>query len=426
MTVPRTEAVRVENMGELFSGRILVIIIGVGILAFVGMLYLQVFSSGAEPTLEVSPTTYSSSALGHKALLQLLSRLEVPVVVSRFKTGEKAGRGSLLLLLEPDAGDAAKDLIGGFGNLPHGLLALPKWGGVVDSRKPSWIGRMEPLPATLIDPILKQAQIGGRIQRASGTFTLDLPEFGGTIELTDPQTIHGASLKPIVTLQGGILIGETRLGGGRQWVLADPDLLSNHGIDQADNALVAVALIDRLRPPGGVVVIDETIHGFEQRPNLFNAAFRLPFVIVTLSAAIAVLLAVWAGIRRFGRPQPEGRVLQPGKVTLIRSTADLLHQAGRRSGAVELVLTRYLRAQIADTLAQVNGPRGLDDSQQITWLDQLANTQRKQPRLRPLAESIEAAARAHGDPLQALRLAAELNAWKQEFLHGSGTSTRHR
>ncbi len=413
--------------GDLFSSRVLVAIVAIGILAFVGTVYLTVFSDGGEPSFEVSPTTYSSSALGHKAFLQILRRLEVPVVVSRFKSGEKAGPGNLLLLLEPMGRKTPDNLVGTFGNLPHGLLVLPKWSGKADPDKPSWIRKMDPVPVPEIEPILKEAQIGGAVQRQSGTFTLDLPAFGGTISLTDPQTITGSNLKPVVTLQGGILIGENRGGSGRQWVLADPDLLSNHGIDEADNAVVAVALIDHLRPPGGVVIFDETIHGFEQPPNLFKAALRLPFLVVTVSAAIALLLAVWAGMLRFGRPQAEGRALQPGKVTLIRTAADLLHQAGRRSGAVELVLSRYLRAQIADMLARVNGPRGLDEARQVAWLDHLAGAQRARPPLKPLVDAIEAASRAGGaDAARALHLAADLHAWKQEFLDGLGKSSLNR
>jgi hypothetical protein len=412
---------------ELFSGRTLMAIVTVGILAFVGILYLEVFADAGDPTFEVSPTTYSSSALGHKALLETLRRLRVPVVVSRFKSGEKAGRGSLLMLLEPRDAKTPDNLIGGFGNVPHGLLVLPKWTGRPDQRKPNWIGTMDPVSIDSVEAILKEAQLDGTIRRLEGTFTVDVPDLGGTIELTDPQVIVGSALKPIVTLQGGTLIGETTHGAGRQWVLSDPDVISNHGIDEADNAVVAVTMIDRLRPSGGVVIFDETIHGFEQRPNLMKSALELPFGIVTLSAVIAILLAVWAGMKRFGRAQADGRALQPGKVTLIRTAADLLHQAGRRGGAVELVLTRYLRAQVADMMTQLNGPRGLDERRQVAWLDDLARARAPRARLRPLADAIEAASRAGStDPARALRLAADLHAWKQEYLYGLGKSSFHR
>ncbi|WP_119299562.1 hypothetical protein [Dongia deserti] len=414
--------------GELFSPRTLMLVIAIGIAAFAGMLYLQLFADPDDPDFQVGATTYSSSAIGHKALLETLRRIDVPVIVSRFRSGEKAGSGSLLVLAEPDDNAIAKALLGGFGNVPRGLLVLPKWEGRRDLSKPRWVRKMDPVSIESVERVLDHAQIDALIKRIQGTFTIEMPEFGGRIELTDPQVlIDTRGLRPIVSLKGGVLIGEVRLGSGRQWVLSDPDLISNHGIDEADNVIVAVSMIEKLRPSSGVVIFDETIHGFEQRPNLLKTAFELPFSIVTLSSAVAILLAIWGGMMRFGRPEPGQRALQPGKVTLIRTTADLLRHASRRSGTVELVLTRYLRAQIADMVARLNGPRGLSESRQIAWLDDLANARRLRSQLHPIAAAIDSATRAGStEPGRAMRLAADLHAWKQEFLYGlaKGSSDR--
>lgn len=411
--------------GEVFSPRTLLAIIAIGTAAFVGMIYLEMFGVD-DPDFEIGPSTYSSSALGHKALMETLRRIDVPVVVSRFRTAEKSGRGSLLVLAEPDGSDTSEEMVGGLGDLWHGLLVLPKWDGSRDRSKPRWVDAMDMVSLDDVELVLKKAKTDGMVKRLKGTFTVEVPEFGGTIELTDPQIMIGASLRPIVSLQGGVLIGEADLGVGQQWVLSDPDVISNHGIDQGDNAVVAVSIIEALRPDGGPVIFDETIHGLELRPNLMRTAFELPFGIVTLSAAVAVALAIWAGLMRFGRPEPGQRALQPGKVTLIRTTADLLRQ-GSRKGTVELVLTRYLKAQIADLVARLNGPRGLTETRQIAWLDDLAVARRLGSRLQPIAAAIEATAKSHStDPGRALRLAADLHAWKQEFLYGlaKGSSDR--
>ncbi|HKP25042.1 MAG TPA: hypothetical protein VJV39_14340 [Dongiaceae bacterium] len=411
--------------GELFSPRTLLAIIAVGTAAFVGMIYLEMFGVD-DPDFEIGPTTYSSSALGHKALMETLKRIDVPVMVSRFRTTEKAGRGSLLVLAEPDGSETSEEMVGGLGDLWHGLLVLPKWDGSRDPAKPRWVETMDKVSLDDVELVLKRAHTDGMIRRLKGTFTVEVPDFGGTVELTDPQIMIGASVRPIVSLQGGVLIGEADLGTGQQWILSDPDLIANHGIDQADNAVVAISIIEALRPRGGAVIFDETIHGLELRPNLMRTAFELPFGIVTLSAAVAVALAIWAGLMRFGRPEAGQRALQPGKVTLIRTTADLLRQ-GSRKGTVELVLTRYLKAQIADLVARLNGPRGLTENRQIDWLDDLADARRLNSRLQPIAAAIEATAKSHStDPGRALRLAADLHAWKQEFLYGvaKGSSDR--
>jgi hypothetical protein len=411
--------------GEPFSPRTLLAIIAIGTAAFVGMIYLEMFGVD-DPDFEIGPSTYSSSALGHKALMETLRRIDVPVVVSRFRTAEKTNRSSLLVLAEPDGSEVSEELVGDFGDLWHGLLVLPKWDGSRDRSKPRWVETMDMVPLDDVELVLKRAKTDGMVKRLNGTFTIDVPDFGGKIELIDPQIMIGAAVRPIVSLQGGVLIGEADLGNGQQWVLSDPDVISNHGIDQGDNAVVAVSIIEVLRPTGGAVIFDETIHGLELRPNLLRTAFELPFGIVTLSAAVAIALAIWAGLMRFGRPEPAQRALQPGKVTLIRTTADLLRQ-GSRKGTVELVLTRYLKAQVADLVARLNGPRGLDENRQIAWLDDLADARRLGSRLQPLAAAIETTARSHStDPGRALRLAADLHAWKQEFLYGlaKGSSDR--
>ena len=407
----------------LFSPRVLVAIIAIGVAAFVGMLYIEIFGGDRNPEYEIGPSTFSSSAIGHKGFMETLRRLDIPVVISRYDSVAKANQGNLLVLAEPNAKDTSTDRLGGFRNVPNALLVLPKWDGARDDDKPKWVGGMDLLLPRSIETVLDRAEVGGKVIRLSGSKTINAAVLGGTIEFNDLQVITGSKLKPILALHEGIVIGALN-GPGQQWVLSDPDLISNHGLDEADNALVAIRLIERLRPSGGVVMFDETIHGFESRPNLVKAAFELPFVLVTISGAIAIALSVWAGMTRFGRPEPAGRALQPGKVTLIRTTADLLQQANRRSGAVELVLGRYLRAQIADMLARLNAPRGLDERRQVMWLDDIAETRRITRRLRPTAEAVDNMVKGGSlDPARALRIAIDLHAWKQEFLDGLGTSS---
>ncbi|NJM92924.1 MAG: hypothetical protein HC861_10175 [Rhodospirillaceae bacterium] len=236
--------------GELFSPRTLLAIIAIGTAAFVGMVYLEMFGID-DPDFEIGPSSYSSSALGHKALVETLRRLDVPVVVSRFRTAEKAGLGSLLVLAEPDGSEISEEMVGDLRNAPHGLLVLPKWDGRRDGAKPRWVETMNMVPEETVDAVLQAAQMNAVVKRMEGTFTLDVPKLGGRIELTDPQVIIDArGLTPVVAFKGGILIGETSLGSGTRWVLSDPDLISNHGIDQGDNAVVAVSIIEALRPAG--------------------------------------------------------------------------------------------------------------------------------------------------------------------------------
>ena len=79
----------------------------------------------------------------------------------------------------------------------------------------------------------------------------------------------------LVVTQDEGLAGELRRGRHRILILSDPDLLSNHGLRRGDNAVLAVRLIDHLRPAGGAVSrVGELDTAFPHR----NAELMLVFV----------------------------------------------------------------------------------------------------------------------------------------------------
>ena len=46
----------------------------------------------------MQPSSYSRSVIGHKALVETLRRLGIPVLASRFESASKAGDGGLLVV----------------------------------------------------------------------------------------------------------------------------------------------------------------------------------------------------------------------------------------------------------------------------------------------------------------------------------------
>jgi hypothetical protein len=241
--------------------------------------------------------------------------------------------------------------------------------------------------------------------------------FEGAIKITQPQFLDDDDLKPLISGTDGILLGEYARGGTRLWVLSDPDLLSNQGIDEADNAAVAVGIMMALKKQGGRIIFDEAIHGFGESPALLRKIFELPYVIVTGTAAIVILFLVWAGSARFGAPQQNEAVLVAGKGTLVRNAADLL-SLGKSAG---MVLSSYLRTAISDAMRELRGPGGLDEAAQAGWLDRQAQRRGLALRLAPLRDASLGVAQAHRpDMRQALRLAIDIHHWKQEILNGTG------
>jgi hypothetical protein len=399
----------------LIARRTLVWVLLVGGGAFLGAIALLLFGTSQPET--VAPSAFSRSAIGHKAFAETLRRLGVPVLVSRYRSLDKGGQGSLLIVAEPsqDPGEG----FGALAALPQVLLVLPKWQGRPDGDKPGWIESRAPVPDKAIDRLLQAVAPGAKLVRGSGTDAASFPaggSFDGRVELHQPQTIAGGGLRAIINLPQGMLVAERASGDHRLWILADPDLLSNEGLALADNAAVAVALVEALRPAGAAVVIDEVLHGFEQHPNLLRLAFAPPFLMVTVAAAAALLLLLWAGTGRFGAPQASPPPLAPGKATLIGNAAGLLILGG----AINPMPSRYLQMLAGSVSAALNGPAAATDAERLAWLDRVAAARHLTRRLQRLqGRAARLAGARRSDPRRALQLALAIHRWQREMLHGA-------
>ena len=415
------KAMRATSAGP-FQLLTLVLVITIGLAAFLVGSYLQIFDDGSGEPWTTDANSFSHSAIGHRAFIETLRKLGIPVVVSRFRTLDRVGDNDLLLLIEPDA-KAGDELLSKLDSVPHVLLVLPKWEGRTDIQKPTWIDRMDLLPEDDIQQVLRNAVTGGEIIRKDGAVTDKTSQFGGQLSISDPQylALNDLPLEPILRIPEGILAVERKGAVNQLWVLSDPDLLSNAGLDDADNGVVAVSLIRRLLPRGGSVIVDETSHGFEQRPNLLRVLLHPPFIAVGIAGIATLLVLAWAGITRFGAPQAETVGLAAGKLTLVRNAAQLL-----RLGTTASNLTlSYRRLVLADAIAELHGPPGLDELNQAAWLDRAAAHRGLTIRIKPLLDEMSALGEADRlDAARALHFSLALHRWKQEILHGTVTTRR--
>ncbi|HTP32719.1 MAG TPA: DUF4350 domain-containing protein [Candidatus Acidoferrales bacterium] len=343
-----------------------VILGSVALAALLAALIVPSYRRGAaslahpDPT---GPTVYSKSAIGHAAFYRLLAELGIPAEISESGSGVHVAEGDVLVVAEPRTDDATLEEVRAMLTAHVVLLVLPKRGGKADPNKPYWLGADTLLAADEVARVLHLLDAEAVLVRNASleglTGSRAMP---GSVAIARPQLVRSKRLRPLMAARDGILVGEYRELGRRLVLLSDPDLIANHGLTRADNAVVAVSLI---RDLGGSVIFDEFEHGFSPQPfHLLGILFQFPFVLVTVQMALAVALLVWAAAGRFGAARSLAPPLEAGKRSLIDTGARLLVQTKR----VPDLTGRYREEMVRDAGRRMRAPRGLDTAGLLVWL----------------------------------------------------------
>ncbi|HEX7955776.1 MAG TPA: DUF4350 domain-containing protein, partial [Pyrinomonadaceae bacterium] len=141
----------------------------------------------------------------------------------------------------------------------------------------------------------------------------------------------------------GALLVDYAYGRGRVVVLSDPYVVSNAGINRADNLFLAVGVVTGGRE--GRVAFDEYHHGYGDSQNQLFAYFRgTPVLWMFAQGALVALALVWTRGRRFARAVPAPRPDRRSKLEFVSSMAELQQRARAYDLAVENVYQRTRRA----------------------------------------------------------------------------------
>jgi hypothetical protein len=399
----------------VFSRRAAAALIVGGSFAFALSMLLSLVGEDLIPTRSAGANTFSTSAIGHRAFVDVLRRLDFPVTVSRFETGEKLTRDSLVIVAEPRLGSANETLVADLLAAESVLYVLPKWSGSRQRLNPNWIEAADLLSTDVVTRALAPAAPDAAVVRPEGPVRWTGNRFGPDPDIAAPQLMTAPDLVPVVESDAGMLVGMISRDGRKVMVLSDPDLLSNHGLGKSGNAVLAIALIDALVADGGTIVVDETHHGFIRNPNLMRALFQPPYVIVSIQAALAIGLLLWTATARFGSPLPPPPVFRTGKGELIDNTADLLGHGGYMAEIAE----RYLRAAIRDVADRLHAPRDLREEALSSWLDRIGRSRGIAQSVAQITEGVRRFDRrtARADE-RLLRFATAIHRWKQDMTHG--------
>jgi hypothetical protein len=417
-----------------FSPRTTVLLIVAGVLAFAGAAYFSVLDGSARTS---GTNSFSKSAIGHAAFLELLRHQDIPVVVSRNESGAKANEDSLLIVAEPLSYKITKS--GGLPAADRTLLVLPKWRGAPDPKRPGWVGHValqsEETVARVMSKLLPDATLTRptgelawkktalaalhkvRPNRSDNDLLWARIRSRSTPTIDRPQFIVSETLTPIISSAEGVLVGGAKLDSGWLFVISDPDLLSNHGIGIADNAALMLDLLALFRPTDGAVIIDETVHGFRSNPNLWRKMFELPFLVATIVACAAILVLLGAATGRFGAPLPAERQRRESETGLIENAVDLLQEAGHGTAIVQ----RYPPVALRAVARRLHAPRRLNNSALVAWIDRVGTARGVKTSYRALRDEIEnTASPQNANDIRVLRAVQRLYQWKQEMLDGPG------
>ncbi|HEX8336653.1 MAG TPA: DUF4350 domain-containing protein, partial [Pyrinomonadaceae bacterium] len=140
----------------------------------------------------------------------------------------------------------------------------------------------------------------------------------------------------------GALVVDYAYGRGRIVVLSDPYVVSNAGVNRADNLFLAAGVVTGgLR---GRVAFDEFHHGYgEQQNRLFAYLRGTPVLWMFGQGALVALALVWTRGRRFARAVPVPGRDRRSKLEFVSSMAELQQRARAYDLAVENVYQRTRR-----------------------------------------------------------------------------------
>lgn len=400
---------------DTFSLRAVVLLIAAGLMAFTAAALVAVY---ADPQTENTYGTnaYSYSAIGHKAWTGILEDLEVPVLLSRNDSAAKAWQGDgLLVLAQPHPDSDAREQLELMFDTDRVLLVLPRWEGRPGYENRNWIAVLRERDPAAVESILHIVDEEAALVRSEESQDWRTNAWDILPSLEAPQLIRSDSITPIVESEAGVLLGEYRIEGTTVWVLSDPDVITNSGIDEGDNAAFAVVMVDALLQGRGAAVFDETIHGFTLSPDLWQALLSFPLNLAVLQGLFAAAVLVWAAAGRFGAPLPPRPRLRAGKQVLIANTAGLFEYAGNLAD----ILRRYHETCLRDLGRHLHIPRELRGAALNHWLDQVGASRGASE---PYSDVNRAVTDALGGPSTALpallRAALRLHRWKQEMMYG--------
>jgi hypothetical protein len=124
------------------------------------------------------------------------------------------------------------------------------------------------------------------------------------------------------------VVADAQVGKGRVVLLTDPFIVSNNGISQADNVVLALNLF--AERPAGSIAFDEYHHGYgaaTTSQGLMSYFRGTPVPWMLAQASLIAVLVVYTNGRRFARPVPLRRERRTTNLEFVSSMANITRLA---------------------------------------------------------------------------------------------------
>jgi hypothetical protein len=353
-----------------YSRRAIVAIVGVAVVSFVLAFVLAAFGESLGTPVTPQANTFSYSAIGHRALVEVLEAAGTTVRIRRDQEARDLGPDHPLLVLEPPPprNDPVLTRIYYATSASTGapfVVALPKWTGASSELERRWLETVTPV--RLGDAHLPVAQLlrelgleAVQLLRPSSEDRFSCSAGWKTfqVRLSTPQFLGlTEDFEPVVECDGNVLVARTDQvpSEGPLYLVADPDLLNNHGLHEAEHAALIDWLIhDHLGATR--VTIDEVVHGYGRDRGVLAELLRFPLVLAVLHGLLILGLAIWIGARRIGKPVPTRPPMAGGKITLVDNAAMLLGRGGHSVITARRYYEQTLRAVAAHYFLPADTP----------------------------------------------------------------------
>jgi hypothetical protein len=350
-----------------------VLIVAIGIAAFVGMLILGAYAPNLRSGRNGGTHALSNAATGFGGLVQLARATGRNPLILRDASSLDTED---LVVLTPENGSTDMSEVLAARPTKPTLVVLPKWNTEPDPGRTGWVRHKGLRPVWDPERVLAPAhRLRVQRHRSGGAPLRTVPGHAPpALRFTAPgplQTVAGPGLVPIVTDPAGRAV-LARLGDQPLYLLSDPDLFSNRGMADRRQAAAALATLDFLNSTdAGSVTFDVTLNGLGQTRSPLRLMFDPPFLAVTLALAAALLLAGLQAISRFGPPRRPERAIAFGKAALIDNAAALVRQA-RRETRLGGRYAEMIREKAVTVFAV---PARLRDNAVTEYLDRLEGRQ---------------------------------------------------